>query len=286
MTEITEPGVYQLDDATYHGDPVPERLGGSLSASGARRLLPPHTPARFAYDRAHPPKPTAAFDLGHAAHRTVLGTGPDLKATDADDWRSKAAREFRDACHAEGTVPLLARELQQVFDMAAAIRRHPVASRLFEPFKGTPEQSLFWQDHPDKPWRRARLDWLPQPKGGRLIVPDYKTARTANPALFGKAAADYGYPMQAAWYLDAVAALGLADDAAFVFVLQEKDPPYLVSVVELDAEALAIGRAMNARALDVYAECVGTGLWPGYSAEVELASLPYWFVKQQEEVMP
>lgn len=283
--EVTEPGVYQLDDVTYHADPVPERLGGSLSASGARRLLPPSTPARFAYDRKHPPTPTATFDFGHAAHRTVLGTGPDLKAIDVEDWRTNAAKEFRDQCHKEGSVPLLQRDMQHVLDMAAALRAHPVANRLFKPFKGSPEQSLFWQDNPDMPWRRARVDWLPEPTRGRLIIPDYKTARTANPASFGKAAADYGYAMQADWYLAAVEAL-LTDDAAFVFVLQEKEPPYLVSVVELDAEALAIGHDMNRRALDVYAQCVSTGDWPGYSNEVEQVALPYWFVRQQEAVTP
>ena len=64
MTVITEPGVYTMDEADYHADPVP---GGSLSCSGAKKLLA--CPARFAYDREHPPAPTPAMELGTAAHK-------------------------------------------------------------------------------------------------------------------------------------------------------------------------------------------------------------------------
>ncbi len=37
MTPITAPGVYVIPADDYHADPVP---GGSISASGARRILP------------------------------------------------------------------------------------------------------------------------------------------------------------------------------------------------------------------------------------------------------
>lgn len=284
-TDISTPGVYDLPDRAYHADPVPERLGGSLSVSGARRLLPPSCPALFHYQREHPPTPSANFDWGHAAHKLVLGTGPVIDTIDADDWRSKAAREFRNDCHTAGVVPLLTKEYEQVEQMATAIKAHPVASRLFDPDTGQAEQSLFWQDDPDKPWRRGRLDWLPHATKGRMVIPDYKTSVTANPEAFGKHAATYGYHMQADWYQSAVKALGLAEVTAFVFVVQEKTAPFLVTVIELDAEALALGRAMNTRALDVYAECVSADSWPGYSDDVEQASLPYWYIRQNEETL-
>jgi hypothetical protein len=50
---ITEPGVYDIAEDHYHADPVP---GGSLSNSGAKKLLPPSCPAKFAYEREHPPQ--------------------------------------------------------------------------------------------------------------------------------------------------------------------------------------------------------------------------------------
>src|SRR5215469_11135399 len=115
MSVITEPGIYEIDEATYHGDPVP---GGSLSSSGARKLLPPSCPAKFAWERENPPEPTKALDLGTAAHSLVLGIGKPLAWIDAEDWRTKAAKEWRDAARAEGSVPLLLHEFNQVDAMA------------------------------------------------------------------------------------------------------------------------------------------------------------------------
>lgn len=278
--QITEPGVYELPDTVYHADPVP---GGSLSSSGARKLLPPSCPAVFHYERTHPREPTKAFDVGHATHEMVLGGGPEIVRCDFDDWRTAAAKALAKECRERGAVPLLPDEYQQVQDMADALRRHPVASVLFDPANGTAEACLFWIDEPSGIWRRSRLDWLPNPGSGRLIIPDYKTAKSADPAEFCKSAANYGYHQQDAWYRDAVTALNLSDDPAFVFAVQEKTPPYLVSVVQLDLTARRIGALLNRQAITTYAECARTGHWPGYAEDVELVSLPFWYERKFED---
>lgn len=277
---VTEPGVYQLDENTYFADPVPER---SLSVSGAKRILPPSCPAIFRHEQLHgrPSKP--AFDFGHAAHLQVLGAGAPLVVVDAKDWRTKAAQEQRDAAHAAGHTPVLQHEHDVVVAMAAAIREHPIASALFDPDRGKPEQSLFAVDQWHGVMRRARLDWLPDPRpDGRLILPDYKTAVCAEKNAFARSAASFGYHMQAPWYADLARDLGLADDVAFVFVVQEKTPPYVVNVVQLDDTAMRIGRERNQRALEIYAECAATDTWPGYSDDVELVSLPGWAIYEHD----
>ena len=279
---ITEPGVYSLAPEDYFADPVPESQGGSLSASGAKKLLPPNCPAVFDHERRHGRPPKAAFDFGHAAHELVLGIGAGIVSVDATDWRTKAAKEAKEAAYAEGKVPLLAADVEVVKAMAEVIWEHPVARVLFDPDnEGKPEQALFRQDEQGV-WLRSMLDWLPASGDGRMVVPDYKTCVSAAPEKFRKSFADYGYFMQAAWYLDMVTGLELAEDAAFVFVAQEKSAPYLVSVFEPDAESLRIGREANRRAIDIYATCQSDGVWPGYSPEVELISLPPWFVRQLE----
>lgn len=276
---ITEPGVYNLPAAVYHADPVP---GGSLSQSGAKKLLPPSCPALYRYWADHPEEHKRVFDFGHAAHRMVLGIGPELAVVDADDWRTKAAREQRDEAYAAGQVPLLIAEHEVVQAMAAALRTHPIASALFR--NGRPEVSLFWLD--GDVMRRAMLDWLPDPTGGRLVVPDYKTCVSAEPGKLSKTIADYGYAQQHGWYLDGVRAHGLADEtAAFVFVFQEKTPPYLITVAQVDAAALRIGQHLNRRAIDLYAECVANDRWPGYTDDVEVVSLPPYIERQYEDVI-
>lgn len=276
---VTEPGVYQLTAEVYHADPVPQSLGGSLSASGAKKLLPPNCPAIFDYERHHGRPPKAAFDFGHAAHAHVLGIGEEIVAVDAPDWRTKAAREAKEAAYAEGKVPLLVDDVQVVMDMAAAIRAHPIAAALLNPENGKPEQALFRQDEQGV-WLRSMLDWLPNSGPGRMIVADYKTTVSAAPSEFAKAAAKFHYHQQDAWYRDMVTSLGLTDDVAFVFVVQEKTPPYLVTVVELDDMAVRIGRELNQEAIGIYAACQSSGVWPGYSEDVELIALPTWATYQ------
>jgi hypothetical protein len=271
---VTDAGVYELPEDLYHADPVPE---GSLSVSGAKKLLPPSCPAIYRWEREHgrPHKP--AFSFGHAAHKLVLGVGADLVEVEADDWRTNAAKAIRDEALERGAVPLLSKDMRTVEAMAMALHQHPIAAALLRADAGVPEASLFWRDDKTGVMRRGRLDWLPNARpDGRLIIPDYKTADSAEPGAFARSAAKYGYHMQAPWYLDGVEALNLAEDAAFVFIVQEKTAPYLVSVVELDSLALRIGRERNRQAIDTYLECRTTDTWPGYADDVTLVSLPRW----------
>ncbi|HET8681267.1 MAG TPA: PD-(D/E)XK nuclease-like domain-containing protein [Micromonosporaceae bacterium] len=281
---ITSPGVYDIPAETYHADPVP---GGSLSASGARRLLPPSCPARYRWWADHHEPPRREYDLGHAAHTLILGAGPQLVVVDAGDWRTKAARQARDDAHAAGHVPLLTADHDTVQAMATALRGHPVAAALLDPARMWPEQTLIWRDHPTGVWRRARLDTLPRPDtsmGSRMILADYKTTgKSADPDSIERAVHDHGYHIQAAWYLAGVEALGLADTAAYLLIVQERDPPYLVTVAEIATGALRIGRQLARRAINTYARCVAAGRWPGYCDDVAYVSLPAWALRQHAE---
>lgn len=268
---ITEPGIYDMTNEVYHSHRY------ALSSSGARKLLPPSCPAIFRYEQDTPQPVKKVWDIGNAAHKLVLGNGPTLVQIDAEEWRTNKVKDEVADVRAAGNIPLKPSEHQQVHDMADALRRHPVASLLFDPERGTPEQSLFWRDDRTGVMRRARLDWLPNPRTGRLIIPDYKTCRSANPEKLAKDIDEYGYHQQDDTYRSGAQALGIAnDDAAFVFVCQEKTAPYLVTVVELNPMALRVARDLNRQAIETYRICCETGRWPGYSDEIELISLPAW----------
>jgi hypothetical protein len=265
---VTEPGVYEMPNEEYQADPVP---GGSLSHSGARKLL--ECPAIYRHWADGGSARTRAFDLGHVVHKLVLGAGSEVVVIDAGNYTTRSAREERDAAWASGKTPILRAEYDEAQTMAAAVLRNPVANALFD--DGQPERSLFWRS--DDVWLRARLDWLPDPKPGRrLIVPDLKTTKSAHPDYLRKALYDYGYYQQAAWYLDAITALGLGDDPAFVFVFVEKTAPYLVTICEPDADAFLYGRAQNAKAIDLYRQCRAADHWPGYADDVIPLALPNW----------
>jgi PDDEXK-like domain of unknown function (DUF3799) len=282
---VTEPGVYgDMREDVYHADPVP---GGSLSSSGAKKLL--SCPARFAHDRQQPPQPTAAMELGTAVHKLVLGTGSDLVLIDAENYRTKAAQQSAAAARAAGKVPLLPHEAAHAGEIADAVLAHPLARSLFDPEHGRPEESLFWQDEKTGISRRARLDWLPYPGRyqRRMIIPDLKTCVSASPAAIAKAVANFGYHIQAPWYLDGVRALGLDDDPAFVFVFAETTPPFLVTVAQLHPDTMAAGQRLGRHACERYRDCTQAGIWPGYSEHaetIETISLPPWALRDIEEI--
>ncbi len=274
---IDRPGVYTIPAEAYHADPVP---GGSLSSSGARRLLPPSCPALYRHEVDNGTGHRPTWDIGTAAHKLVLGIGPDLVLVDRDRWDTKEIKAKVAAIREAGRIPLKREPYEQVHAMATALEQHPVAAALFHADaegNGQAEQSLFWADRETGIRCRARLDWLPAPRSGRMLVPDYKTCVSAAPDDLQKAIANHGYHQQAAWYLDGVRALGLAgDDAQFLFVCQMKTAPYLVTVVQPDRVSLQIGRFLNRQARELYARCQAEGRWPGFSDDVEIIPLPRW----------
>lgn len=253
-----------ISDVDYHGDRA------SLSSTGARKLLA--CPARFRWERDNPPPSTRAFDLGKLAHRLILGEGSPILVVEAVDWRSKAAQEQRAAAYDAGVVPVLRAEYEAALAMRDAVWRHDTAAELFE--DGAAELSGYWRDEPTDVRLRFRPDWMTG-LDDRAVCVDAKTTVSADPAEFARSVVKFGYHMQAAWYLEGLRQNGI-DDAAFLFVCIEKAPPHLVSVIELDAEAVAEGAYQNRRAIDLYAQCVATDTWPAYGHNIHTLSLPPW----------
>ncbi len=275
---IDQPGVYEMSAEEYHRDPVD---GGSLSSSGARKLLA--CPAKYRYEQDHGQPHKKEFDFGHAAHRKVLGVGAEIVALDFPDFRTKAAKEAVQEVRAAGGIPLKVDDYERVEQMAEAIRLHDIAGPLFQPDRGVAEQVHVWADRTYGVWRRSMLDWQIRTAAGRLVVVDYKTTETASREAIRKSVASYGYHQQHAWYVDGAKALDLDDDPGFIFVFQEKTAPYLVNVVRLDDLAVTVGRERNEQAIWRYAECRRTGVWPGYGDDIDLISLPPWAVTSHLE---
>ena len=264
--DISRDGLYDgISDHCYHAD------RGSLSSSGARQLL--RAPAKFRYSQDNPSDGRRdVFDFGSAAHTLVLGKGESIAVVDADSWRGKDAQEQRQKARDNQQIPLLAADHAKALAMADAVHQHPLASELLS--DGVAEQSGWWTD--DASWLRLRFrpDWITTYQGSTTLI-DYKTSVTADPNVFAKKAYDFGYHFQAAWYQAGYRAL-TGDEPTFLFIVQEKEPPYLVSVVEFDLVAERQGLADMRAALDVYTACKESGIYPGYGDHVHNISLPAW----------
>lgn len=257
-------GIYpDIPEDMYHADRA------SLSVSGAKLLLPPGCPALFRERMDNPPPPKPEFNFGSLVHKLVLGKGAEIEVIDAPDYRTKAAREARDQAHAAGKIPALVDEIERARVMAQRVREHPVAGALFA--QGEAEVAMYATDPESGVRLRGRADWI---RADSIV--DYKTSSTANPDELVRLFWSYGYHMQAAWYIDVCELAGVIVEPEFVFVVQEKTPPYLVTVVRYDAEAITEGRRLNRQAIRLYAECVESGVWPGYTDSVVSLSLPRW----------
>lgn len=270
---MREPGVHQLTDEEYFAGPLAR---ASLSSTGVRELLV--CPAKFRHNQLHPRAPKKAFDVGHAAHQLVLGAGPELVRIDADEWRTNAIKAEVQSVRDRGAVPLKPADWDAVHAMAAALQSHDLAPKLF--VRGKPEQTLIWVDEETGVLCRAKLDWL-RPDG----IVDYKTTESASPADAGRSMAKYGYHVQGRFYLRGAQALRLVDEQAwFALAMQEKEPPYLVSVLQPDDPAMQIAELRVRKALLIYRECLETDMWPGYASEIHQASLPPWELRELNEV--
>ena len=279
---ITEPGLYDIPDDVYHADPC---VVDSLSSSGAKTILN-KSPYHYWYERQHGQKDKAAFRFGRAAHMALLEPERFKEAYHVTPegfsrhHHKKWAKELAEleAAEAAGKVELPTALHKQVLGMADGMAEY--SDILSQFFAAPKEQSAFWFDETFKIWRRCRFDFMAVP-GGR-IFPDYKSAEPRGSKgldhdFLVRQVIDYGYDQQAAWYLDGIKALNLCEqEPAFIFLFQEKSPPYQMRPVQLPDSAIEMGRVKNARAMDLFAKGIETGDWPSYDREVVQLQLPQW----------
>ena len=258
----------------------------SLSASIANVLLttsPSH--AWHAHPRLNPKwaqKSTEATDLGSIAHALLLeGDRSKVVVVNADDWRTKSAKEAREAARSDGKLPVLANKMAAVEEMVAvamgALGRSELGTTAF--LREDVEQTLLWEE--DGVLLRTRPDWL---SPTRKIILDYKSVkRTAEPNVWARGPMlALGHYLQTVLGLHAMAAIGITR-CAFVFMVQEITAPYAVSFVGLSPAFLDFAEHRLIDAKNQWKHCLDTDTWPSYPPRICWAEPPAWVVNQAEE---
>jgi hypothetical protein len=234
------------------------------------------SPAHLRAALEQPRKRTPAMTFGAAVHAAVLEPAefPSRyrQKPQIMDKRTKAGKAAYEAAEAAGLTLLKEEEWVAILAVRDAIRTHPFASILLAPEDGEAEVSISWVDEETGVPCRARPDFL---NHAHNVVVDLKTAQDASMGVFARACANYTYHLQAAFYLDGMAAVKRPHDK-FIFVGAEPEPPWAVACYELAEEDLRIGRVRYRHALAIYQQCLATNHWPGYAPEVRVIELPGW----------
>jgi hypothetical protein len=200
---------------------------------------------------------------------------------DAPDWRTKAAKEERDAATAAGRLPVLAHEYAEAQRIVDAIRDQMDGFGIA--LKGVSEQAIVWEEASalGPVLCKGLLDHLILATGGII---DLKTTRNAHPRECARSAISYGYDLQAAAYSSALEHLrpDLAGRIDFIFLFVEMEPPYMLVPARLDDSMRELGERRWRRAIEAWARCLQDEHWPAYAEEPVLLKALGWALRQEE----
>ena len=105
---------------------------------------------------------------------------------------------------------------------------------------------------------KCRPDWISHDKN---IVVDLKTTQDASPKGFQKSIGQFGYHIQASWYLKVLQNLGF-DSYDFIFIAIEKTAPFCVGVYRASMEMLEEGNKKVYEAIDKILWCKENDSYP------------------------
>lgn len=233
-----------------------------------------------------PPESTPAQEFGSALHDTCLlpdRIGTDyVVAPDLDRRTNKGKAEWAAfQASARDKVILKPEQMSDVKSALKSLQSHRLASDLIHRHAVAHELVVIWEDEATGILCKARLDCLTKYDGFACIC-DLKTTRDASPDGFAKSISQYGYDVQAAFYLDALTAVAGPIHRPFYLIVIENFRPWAVAVYELSQEAIEVGRDTYRPLLELYAECLSSGEWPGYPNRISEISLPHWRMRQHE----
>lgn len=308
--------VLECTTAEYLADPAPQP---SLSSSIAKVLLersPAH--ARLVHPRlgGQRSESTDATDMGSLIHRLVLGKGSELAVVDAGDWRTARAREQRAEARTAGRIPVLAPLLESAsFASRAILSGLDRVGIELDSQRGESEVPLLWQEQatmsplaqradsdpalwataaavtgiephwetPPPIWARGMLDHVRR-ADGRMHVYDLKTCESAHPDACMRAVARFSYDIQAHAYTRAAELVWPEYEGrvSFSFLFVEVEPPYAVTVAQLDGIMRERGRRRWNQAVELWSRCLHTDTWPGYATEPVTLESPGWLLYQEE----
>jgi len=254
-----------LSNDAYHAHPA-------ISKSGLDLIT--RSPAHYAY-RA-PKEPTRAMEIGTAIHTALLEPeryAAQYQVVDCDDRRASV---YKEAVKVHGSERVLTRaEADKITGMSASVQGNPHAQALLRHDLASFEVSIITKDPETGVDVKCRFDLL---AGNKAL--DLKKTQDARADAFAKSVANYRYMLQAAFYTDVYRWETGMELEAFGFLVVEEEMPHASAIYVLDDTALEYGRMLYRKELNLYADCLDTGVWPSVDQTPQILSLPSWVYKE------
>lgn len=243
------------------------------------------SPERFIWLRENPEPPTQALIFGQVVHKTLLEPEKfceEFAIAPIVDRRTKEGKaiyaEF--IGNLEDRTAISKEDFAKAGAMVSAAMAAPFVAKLLD---GEHEFPIRWYDDLTGELCKARLDCLKR-MGNEFIIVDYKTTNDASTEAFMRSAINYGYDFQAAMYCEGVEK-AFGSRPSFVFIAQEKEPPFSVNILKADEKFITHGYDTYRELLGIYHECKQTGNWYGYlgkDKEIGSLGLPPWILKEED----
>ena len=195
-------------------------------------------------------------------------------------YQANACKAWREMQQRAGRILISETNLRVVESCVASILQDPKLRAMFA--DGRSEVAYYWRKTVGgvSMLLKARADFVPY---GNCLV-DIKTVagKGGGDDEFQWEIAKRGYHQSAAHYIDGWSEIGeLPNRPAwwepktnFVWVVVEKEPPFLATAYCCDALALEMGREANEKAVGRIAESCATGFWAGYKSELRPIGVP------------
>lgn len=222
-------------------------------------------------------KESKAFDLGSAIHCAMLEPerfSSDFAVSQKFDRRTKEGKAMAEAFElANAGKTILDEDQMTVVEGAiSSLRGHDLASGMLT--GGEAEYSYYTNDPVTGIGLKCRPDYFNK---GALI--DLKTCQDASNDGFVKACVNFGYHIQAAFYLDVFNLANGTDLKEFYFVAVETSKPFAVNTFLMGEAELALGRAQYQKAIKQYAEYLNNTERLndfGYEKKINEIVFPMW----------
>ena len=244
----------------------------SISNTGLKLMM--RSPAHYKYQERK--ESTRAMVLGSALHMACLE--PDIFYDTYTLLRSSDNRmtsEYKEAKKEYGEEFVLVKpEIEKIEGMAKSLSASAITEYIDNDYCEK-ELSGFAIDPGTGLMCRHRFDAIIDG-----IAIDLKTTTDARKPAFSKKILDFGYHIQAAFYAEQYKWITGDDIEKFIFAAIETSAPYAVKIYELDQESIEAGRKKYRQALNEYAQCKASNIWPAYDQEIETIGIPQWALEK------